>query len=205
MDASESRRRFAEARVARLATRGEGTPRLVPIVFAIAGDDIVTAVDHKPKSTRDLRRLSDIADDPRVALLVDHYDDADWSRLWWVRADGIATVHDGDATAHRAIDHSGGPLLAISQTTSCRARHRRVGVALVRLGRRPRPVGSRDASPTELASRSRHPLSPGMGPSIRPPTDSICAPSPKAASGGSSWVDQRARARTSSRVSDRSS
>jgi PPOX class probable F420-dependent enzyme len=126
MDASESRRRFAEARVARLATRGEGTPRLVPIVFAIAGDDIVTAVDHKPKSTRDLRRLSDIADDPRVALLVDHYDDADWSRLWWVRADGIATVHDGDATAHRAIDHlvyrysqyrtrrPAGPVIAVS-------------------------------------------------------------------------------------------
>lgn len=105
MNASESRRRFAEARVARLATRGEGPPRLLPIVFAIAGDDIVTAVDHKPKSTRDLRRLSDISHDPRVAVLVDHYDDADWSRLWWVRADGIATVHDGDATAHRAIDH----------------------------------------------------------------------------------------------------
>ena len=98
----------------------------MPIVFAIAGDDIVTAVDHKPKSTRDLRRLSDIADDPRVALLVDHYDDADWSRLWWVRADGDATVHDGDATAHRAIDRlvarysqyrkrrPAGPVIAVS-------------------------------------------------------------------------------------------
>jgi PPOX class probable F420-dependent enzyme len=126
MDASECRRRFAEARVARLATRGEGSPRLVPIVFAIAGEDIVTAIDHKPKSTRELRRLSDIADDPRVTLLVDHYDDVDWSRLWWIRADGIATVHDGDATAHRAIDHlvarypqyrrrpPAGPVIAVS-------------------------------------------------------------------------------------------
>lgn len=72
----------------------EGQPHLVPIVFVVlAGGEIVTAVDHKPKSTRDLKRLRNIDRDPRVTLLVDEYDD-DWSRLWWVRVDGLAHVSD---------------------------------------------------------------------------------------------------------------
>ncbi|WP_061294629.1 TIGR03668 family PPOX class F420-dependent oxidoreductase [Herbidospora cretacea] len=74
--------------MARLATSG---PRVVPVTFALDGEVIVSAVDHKPKTTRRLRRLEDIAADPRVSLLVDHYDD-DWDRLWWVRADGVARV-----------------------------------------------------------------------------------------------------------------
>ena len=39
--------------------------------------------------------------DPRASLLADHYDDEDWTRLWWVRADGTARILD-DAPA--AID-----------------------------------------------------------------------------------------------------
>ena len=40
-----------------------------------------------------------------MALLADHYDDSDWEALWWVRADGVARVLDGDAPeARRAID-----------------------------------------------------------------------------------------------------
>jgi PPOX class probable F420-dependent enzyme len=85
---------FATARVARLATvRPDGAPHLVPIVFAVAGDRIHTAVDGKPKSTRRLRRLANIAAEPRVSVLADHYED-DWSALWWVRADGVARVLD---------------------------------------------------------------------------------------------------------------
>ena len=84
--------RFATARVARLATvRESGAPHLVPIVFAVTGDVIHTAVDAKPKRTRNLARLANIAADPRVSVLADHYED-DWSRLWWVRADGRARV-----------------------------------------------------------------------------------------------------------------
>jgi PPOX class probable F420-dependent enzyme len=84
--------RFATARSARLATvTPEGAPHLVPIVFALAGDTIHTAVDGKPKRHRALRRLVNIAHEPRVSVLADHYDD-DWSTLWWVRADGLATV-----------------------------------------------------------------------------------------------------------------
>jgi PPOX class probable F420-dependent enzyme len=85
---------FATVPVARLATvDAGGTPHLVPIVFAVTGNVIHTAVDAKPKTTRALRRLANIAAEPRVSVLADHYED-DWSRLWWVRADGLARVLD---------------------------------------------------------------------------------------------------------------
>ena len=84
---------FAESPVAMLATvGGEGVPHVVPVVFAVHDNVVYTAVDAKRKSTRRLRRLANIEDNPRVSMLVDHYDD-DWSQLWWVRADGVATIH----------------------------------------------------------------------------------------------------------------
>ncbi len=95
MTAADARRRFAGARVARLATAdADGRPHLVPIVFALAGDRVYTAVDAKPKRTTALRRLANVAANPRVAILVDHYDE-DWSTLWWVRVHGTATVVEG--------------------------------------------------------------------------------------------------------------
>ncbi|WP_067183539.1 TIGR03668 family PPOX class F420-dependent oxidoreductase [Microtetraspora niveoalba] len=99
----DARRLLGEARVARLATvSGAGIPHLVPVTFALAGDTIVTAVDHKPKSTRRLRRLTDIAENPNVCVLADHYSD-DWDELWWVRADGFATVVEDDAERAAAL------------------------------------------------------------------------------------------------------
>lgn len=97
---AEARQRFASAPVARLATVDEqGQPHLVPVVFAVFADTVVIAVDDKPKTSRDLRRLRNIAANPRVSLLVDQYDQ-DWSRLWWVRADGRASVlRDPEAMA----------------------------------------------------------------------------------------------------------
>ena len=96
MDDAELRRRFASSPVARLATaRPDGQPHVVPVVFALVGDTIYTAVDAKPKSTLRLQRLVNLQSDPRCALLVDRYDD-DWSQLWWVRADGVASVLDRD-------------------------------------------------------------------------------------------------------------
>ncbi|MEU2616931.1 TIGR03668 family PPOX class F420-dependent oxidoreductase [Streptomyces sp. NPDC007157] len=94
----EARRRFAGARVARLATVDEsGRPHLVPVVFARYGaEGIVTAVDHKPKTTPRLKRLRNIAAQPAVSLLVDDYDE-NWDHLWWVRADGVARVVPADA------------------------------------------------------------------------------------------------------------
>ena len=88
-----------DARVARLATiRPDGSPRVVPICFALEGDTLYTAVDEKPKRTRRLARVADIERDPRVEVLIDHYDD-DWSQLGWVRLRGRARVVDADPRA----------------------------------------------------------------------------------------------------------
>ncbi len=97
MAEADARRRLGAARVARLASvSAQGRPHLVPVTFALAGDLIYTAVDAKPKSSRDLRRLANVRANPRVAVLADEYDD-DWATLWWVRADGAASVIDDPA------------------------------------------------------------------------------------------------------------
>jgi len=106
MTPEAARERFGAARVARLATAdAEGRPHLVPMVFVLAGETIYSAVDAKPKRTDRLRRLANAAANPHVALLADHYDDADWTALWWVRADGVARVlAPEDEEAVRAVD-----------------------------------------------------------------------------------------------------
>jgi PPOX class probable F420-dependent enzyme len=101
----EARARFADARVARLATADAGgRPHLVPVAFAVAGETIYSTVDAKPKRTRELRRLANVRENPAVSLLVDHWDEEDWARLWWVRADGEGRVLDReDSEAVRAV------------------------------------------------------------------------------------------------------
>jgi len=95
--AEEARQRLANARVATLATVTEaGRPHVVPVTFAVDRDHLYIAVDAKPKTTRDLRRLRNIRADPRVAVLADQYDE-DWARLWWVRADGRAAIIEDPA------------------------------------------------------------------------------------------------------------
>ncbi|MBT6444270.1 MAG: TIGR03668 family PPOX class F420-dependent oxidoreductase [Acidimicrobiaceae bacterium] len=99
MDTQAAQARFTDARVARLATvTTDGAAHVVPCCFAVLDNGtVVSAVDGKPKSTAALRRLDNIAANPRVSLVVDHYDD-DWSNLWWVRLDGVAEIiHAGDA------------------------------------------------------------------------------------------------------------
>jgi PPOX class probable F420-dependent enzyme len=100
----DARARLGSVRVATLGTVGhDGGPHLVPITFAVEGDLIYTAVDHKPKTTSRLRRLRNIAQDPHVALLADHYSD-DWRQLWWVRVDGTAVVASGAEEIGHPID-----------------------------------------------------------------------------------------------------
>jgi PPOX class probable F420-dependent enzyme len=100
----DARARLSAARVARLATTGaDGQPHLVPVTFAADGDLICVAVDHKPKTTVNLRRLRNIAENPRVAVLADHYAE-DWTALWWVRADGRARVTSNPQTMERPLD-----------------------------------------------------------------------------------------------------
>jgi PPOX class probable F420-dependent enzyme len=100
MDPGSVRRLLATARVARLATvRPDGSPHLVPICFALDGDTLYTAVDHKPKRTTALQRLANIEANPRACVLADHYDE-DWSQLWWARVDGLARTIAVDEPGH---------------------------------------------------------------------------------------------------------
>ena len=92
-------------RVATLATiRSDGRVDLVPITFAFDGDVVVTAVDHKPKSTTELKRLDNVRQFPEVTLLVEHYDDKDWETLWWVRIRGRARVHVSGPEWEHAVE-----------------------------------------------------------------------------------------------------
>lgn len=105
LEESTQRERLAEARVARLATlRRDGTPRLVPVTFALVDDVICIGIDDvKPKNGSRLARLADIDRDPRVALLADHYAE-DWTQLWWVRVDGSAEIHESGPVHAAAVD-----------------------------------------------------------------------------------------------------
>jgi len=95
----------AQARVARLATRTPtGRIDLVPITFAMVDERLVTAVDHKPKTTTQLKRLDNIRANPEVSVLVDEYDDRDWSTLWWVRLRGLAMVLGSGDIREQAIN-----------------------------------------------------------------------------------------------------
>jgi PPOX class probable F420-dependent enzyme len=77
-------------------------PHVVVVTFALVGGNVVTAVDHKPKRTSLLQRLLNVSENRRASLLVDHYEE-DWSRLWWVRIDGPASVHHGGEIHSQAI------------------------------------------------------------------------------------------------------
>jgi PPOX class probable F420-dependent enzyme len=112
----------AAARVGRLATVGPDLrPHVVPVTYVVHGDGLFIAIDQKPKSTTDLKRLRNISSNERVAVLVDEYDE-DWTHLWWVRVDGAARVVDSDAAAVELLvakypqyetDPPRGPVIAI--------------------------------------------------------------------------------------------
>ena len=94
---------MAAAPVARLATIDpDGRPHLVPIVFALEGETLYTAVDAKPKRSRILRRVENARARPDVTVLVDHFED-DWTRRWWVRLRGRARVLDDGDEVERAL------------------------------------------------------------------------------------------------------
>lgn len=123
-----SDKRIGLARVARIATAdADGRPHVVPVCFVILNDELLWAVDQKPKTTMALRRLSNIAANPAVSVVIDHYSD-EWSELWWIRIDGQARVLDSDADRKEAldalaakypqyvVDRPRGPVVAITPT-----------------------------------------------------------------------------------------
>src|SRR5207237_3932929 len=96
------RKRLNDARIARLATTDpDGRPHLVPIVFALEGDTLYSAVDRKPTRSTRLRRTENARARPDVTILVDHYEE-DWSHLWWIRLRGRARVLDDGTERERA-------------------------------------------------------------------------------------------------------
>jgi PPOX class probable F420-dependent enzyme len=93
-----ARRLLESAPVARLGlVDDEGSPRVLPVVFAVSGEMLVTAVDHKPKRRpgEELARVKWLRARPRAALTIDRYDD-DWSRLAWVQALGAVQVMNAE-------------------------------------------------------------------------------------------------------------
>ncbi len=120
--------RLTTARVARLATTdSDGRPHLVPIVFALDGDTLYSAVDRKPKRSSTLRRIENARARPDVTILVDHYEE-NWGGLWWIRLRGRARVLDDGDERQRALallqekypqyrtEPPDGPVLAVDVT-----------------------------------------------------------------------------------------
>ena len=120
--------RINDLRVAHLATSDpDGRPHLVPIVFALDGETLYTAVDRKPKRSQTLRRIENARARPDVTILVDHYEE-DWDRLWWIRLRGRARVLDDGEERDRALallqekypqyrtEPPDGPVLAVDVT-----------------------------------------------------------------------------------------
>ncbi len=55
------RRLLESAQVGHLGTTGsDGRPHVVPVCFALVGDAVYSAVDHKPKHSARLRRIANI-------------------------------------------------------------------------------------------------------------------------------------------------
>jgi PPOX class probable F420-dependent enzyme len=100
----EDKIRFiVEHRVARLATAdSEGQPLVIPVCYAFDGRVFYSALDEKRKDlpANKLRRVRNISLNPRVALVIDDYDD-DWSKLAYILVKGRASLLDPSTDEHR--------------------------------------------------------------------------------------------------------
>ena len=88
-----------ERRAVMTTIAADGSAHSVPVVFARAGNEVISPIDHKPKSGQVLMRVRNIARDDRVTLLIDRWDE-DWTRLAWLMVRGRAAV---DPDAPRAL------------------------------------------------------------------------------------------------------
>jgi PPOX class probable F420-dependent enzyme len=87
LEREEALRRAAAADHATLGTLNRtGAADLVPVCFAIVDEWLGIPIDSvKPKGSTALGRTRNLERDPRATLLAEHWDAADWTRLWWVR------------------------------------------------------------------------------------------------------------------------
>lgn len=101
---SDRQRAFLDCgRVGRLATADAGgAPHLVPVCYAVEGQNLYITVDEKPKrQDRPLKRLRNILENPQAAFIVDRWDE-DWRRLAWVMLRGSADILDAGPEHDRA-------------------------------------------------------------------------------------------------------
>ena len=90
LDADEARARLgAELHGVLCTLHPERGPDPQPVVYAVTDDGYVgVPIDKvKPKKSSRLQREDNLEADPRGSLLIEHWETADWTRLWWVRAD----------------------------------------------------------------------------------------------------------------------
>ena len=94
-----ARELLSESRLGHLATSTKrGKPHVVPICYVLDGSLLYTPIDEKTKQRKpsQLRRVLNIAENPNVCLVVDHYEE-DWSELKYVIVRGSAElVHEGE-------------------------------------------------------------------------------------------------------------
>lgn len=91
--------------VGHLATADKaGRPHVIPFCFACDGRSIYSALDAKPKSgnLRGLRRVRNILENPRVSVVIDHYE-ADWSKLWYLLVQGRGELLEAGAEQANAL------------------------------------------------------------------------------------------------------
>lgn len=95
-----ARELLIESRLGHLATSTKrGKPHVVPVCYVFNGASLYTIIDEKPKRRKptQLRRVLNIAENPNVCMVVDHYEE-DWSELKYVMVRGsVEIVHEGEA------------------------------------------------------------------------------------------------------------
>ena len=175
-------------RVARLATAdANGAPHVVPVCYALVGDNLYVTIDEKPKraGVRAMKRLRNIDENPNVAVVVDRYDD-DWSRLAWVMLRGRAEILDDGDEHDRAQAALRERYSAVPRDAArAAAGHRAADRAGERLGRA-RGAGRRVGRGFRLPDRSRRDGSSGtrqVGLARRNPTWSDSGAGPYGADG----------------------
>lgn len=103
--APRASRLIRSARVAHLATAdAQGQPHVIPICFVYDGKNFYSPIDEKPKraAPQKLRRLRNITANPKVAIVIDHYNE-DWNRLTYVLVFGKAKITVRGANHRNAV------------------------------------------------------------------------------------------------------